>query len=1074
MQFGNCSTSSGLCTCPPGFGDQDCSKPLCGSLADGEDRPFNNKQKDPDHPEKSLGCDCADGWEGLNCNVCKTNEACGPLKPEGTTDDDMICYKQGLVQKENHQMCDVTNKQIVEQLSPKKAQVTFSCNADAKTCNFQFWIGGEESFYCGLDTCSWKFDAQEKKNVTNYQCENIHCRCVPGRQLCGEGIGIDLSDFLAEEIKGPGAFREEHSGSGPSTSVFTEPAMDDMISSVFGDKSITLSCNSGECLYKMDVPGFEKPIKKINTPVVAGAIAGSSIFIVAVVLLIWWLSRRSNRRRYTAISLSSEDDRDDMLMADHRPASLHFENVSYAVNGKQILNRVQGAVRPGELMAIMGASGAGKTTFLDILARKNKKGTSTGEFYVNGEIISDSDFRSVIGFVDQDDIMLPTLTVHETILDSAKLRLPADMPIGAKERRVEDVERQLGIHQIRDSIVGSEETRGISGGEKRRVGIACELITSPSILFLDEPTSGLDAYNAYNVIECLVNLVKTYNRTVVFTIHQPRSNIVALFDQLILLAQGRTVYSGPFSSCQGYFDSIGYACPPGFNIADYLVDLTMHAGSQHSPMDDVIAAEAADPATRSSSLLAVKSVTSKSNLKAEYSDIGSEDEDDSSSSDRERRGITTTRPSHEAVRRSNEANRRISVADQQARELFTRKKPQHQRPKSPVTPTNFGEEGQLLLNDLTQDDPLPETHRQRHPRSSSDLDNLVTAYATSDVAVSLADDIRSSVASAKSANGPNGAATSSNGSTTPTNNNMTPSSSSSPNSPVGAPLPKVKGYKKVGIPGQFLILAVRTWRNLYRNPMLMLTHYAIAILLAVFLGFLFFGLTDSISGFQNRLGLFFFVLALFGFSTLTSLTVFSAERLLFVRERAKGYYSPVSYFAAKVLFDIVPLRLIPPVILGGIVYPMTGLLPSWPHFLTFLSFLILFNFAAAAICLFLGILVRNPGVANLIGSLTMLFSLLFAGFLLNRESIPTGLHWLQNLSIFHYGFEGLIVNEVKELRLVDKKYSLDIEVPGAVILSTFGFDTQALVRDVWGLVGVTIGGLAAGLGVMWVWLVERR
>ena len=1076
MQFGNCTASSGLCKCPAGFGDQDCSKPLCGTLADGDNRPFNDKQKDPDHPDKSLGCDCPDGWVGLMCNVCTSNEACGPLRPDAAEPEDMVCYKQGMVQKENHQMCDVTNKQIVDTLNGKKPQVTFSCNKELETCNFQceclsitthpfitdpriVWIGGEESFYCGLDTCSFKFDAQETKNVTDYRCENINCRCVPGRPLCGEGGGPDLSDFLSVDIQGPGAFRETHAGSGKSESVFTEPAMDDMISSIFGDKSITMSCTSGECLYKLDVPGYDKPVKRINTPVVAGAIAGSSIFIVACILLVWWLTRRNNRRRYAAININSDDDRDDMLMVDHRPASLHFENVSYAVNGREILSGVQGAVRPGELMAIMGASGAGKTTFLDILARKNKRGTSTGEFFINGENISDSDFRSVIGFVDQDDILLSTLTVHETIMDSALLRLPSDMPIGAKERRVEDVERQLGIHHIRDSIIGSEETRGISGGEKRRVGIACELITSPSILFLDEPTSGLDAYNAYNVIECLVNLVKTYHRTVVFTIHQPRSNIVALFDQLVLLAQGRTVYSGPFSSCQSYFDGIGYACPPGFNIADYLVDLTMHAGAQRSPMDDVIAAEGFDPATRSSSILAVKSIASKSNIKAEYSDVGTDDEAESPL-DREQNARITPRTSNDtAIRRSLESTKgRVSIADQQARDLFTRKQPSQNRRKNPGTPTNFGEEGQLLLSDLSQDDPLPNAEQQSQKRarpSTSDLDNLVSAYHTSDVALSVADDIKTSIASAKNANAAH-------------------STSDDANGYPRSTLPKVKGYRKVGLPGQFVILSRRTWRNLYRNPMLMLTHYAIAILLAVFLGFLFFGLTDNIPGFQNRLGLFFFVLALFGFSTLTSLTVFAQERTLFMRERAKGYYAPISYFTAKVVFDIVPLRLIPPIILGGIVYPMTGLIPAWHQFTIFLAFLILFNFAASSICLLLSIVFSNPGLANLIGSLTMLFSLLFAGFLLNRESIPGAVLWLQNLSIFHYGFEGLIVNEVVQLRLVDKKYGLDIEVPGAVILTTFGFDTRGLPRDLVGLAVVTGVCLMIGYGIMHLFLVERR
>ena len=115
--------------------------------------------------------------------------------------------------------------------------------------------------------------------------------------------------------------------------------------------------------------------------------------------------------------------------------------------------------------------------------------------------------------------------------------------------------------------------RSISGGEKRRVSIACELVTSPSILFLDEPTSGLDAYNAHNVVESLASLARDYNRTVVLTIHQPRSNIVALFDHLVLLAQGKTVYSGEFTNCHNYLERIGHPCPPGFNIADYLSTL---------------------------------------------------------------------------------------------------------------------------------------------------------------------------------------------------------------------------------------------------------------------------------------------------------------------------------------------------------------------------------------------------------------------------------------------------------------------------------------------------------------------
>ena len=623
--------------------------------------------------------------------------------------------------------------------------------------------------------------------------------------LCGEEGSIDLGDFLKESIKGPASFSclSTDGGSSNDGCKFEEPAMNTLIKQVFGDESITLDCDPGECLYETDVPGYQRPIKRINTPLIAGVIAGCALFVVAVILLVWFLSRRSYG--YGQIRLGEDsDDEGVKLMADLKPAALYFGNVSYHLNGRQIISGIQGVARPGQLMAIMGASGAGKTTFLDILARKNKRGVVEGNFYVNGETVSDAEFRNVIGFVDQEDTMLPTLTVHETILDSALLRLPRDMSLSAKEQRVYEVERQLGIYGIRDQLIGSEDGRGISGGERRRVGIARELVTSPSILFLDEPTSGLDAFNAFNVVECLVTLAKRYNRTVVFTIHQPRSNIVALFDELILLAKGRTVYSGEFAQCQRYFRQIGYSCPPGFNIADYLVDLTMHAGAAHTadPENGSVLDDDRSGLGTISSTRAVKSMTSLSNMSGENGLSESP-------------GNSGLRPKHW---------RRDSVKQRQDRQLYTRKK--SNAADIPGTPRT--DDGLPLLDDSTSntqqwlklsrqpgqvppqilDDPdhLP-------PAASgtgTDLDILTSSYVTSEVASAVHEEIQGAIARANSANGATG------------NSRL-----NNPNS-----FGNIKGYKRIGWMRQFVILSKRTWRNLYRNPMLMLTHYAIAILLA--------------------------------------------------------------------------------------------------------------------------------------------------------------------------------------------------------------------------------------------------
>lgn len=467
-----------------------------------------------------------------------------------------------------------------------------------------------------------------------------------------------------------------------------------------------------------------------------------------------------------------------------------------------------------------------------------------------------------------------------------------------------------------------------------------------------------------------MTLAKTYNRTVIFTIHQPRSNIVALFDRLILLANGKTVYSGPFSTCQQYFDDAGYSCPPGFNIADYLVDLTMHASNTtqfHSEEEEspLLGVRSDPPKTASSSLRAVKSVASASNTSFEEHSGNSLD-----------------------YGKRLKGKRRTSLKQRQDHQLYSRRKdtdapptPRTDEEDAVVGDANSGNNNQQWLRLSRQQGQAPPQiledpdHLPPAAPGQTDLDLMVAHYASSDVARSVRDEITSAVQQARAANG-------------------------SVESEVSAPVAHhSKSYVRVGLGRQFIILSQRTWKNLYRNPMLMLTHYAIAILLAVLCGFLFYGLTDDIKGFQNRLGLFFFILALFGFSTLTSLTVFSTERLLFVRERANGYYHPVTYYAAKVVFDIVPLRLIPPIIMGIVVYPMTGLIPAWSEFFKFILVLVLFNLAAATICLFIGIVFRDGGVANLIGSLVMLFSLLFAGLLLNHDAIPPSALWLQSVSL---------------------------------------------------------------------------
>ena len=859
-QFTGCNEFNGKCDCAAGFGGDDCLQPVCGSLADGADR----------HVRQGAHCECADGWSGINCNLCEVDAVCDALMPEGING---TCYKGGLVVNQNYQMCNVTNRKILEQLKDQIPQVTFSCRNEEKdenkTCNFEFWVDAEESFYCALRDCNFEQEAQYDRNVTRYACETIACECIPDRMLCGRDGSIDISDFLTESIKGPASFICD---GGPGECAFDEPAMNDLIANVFGDDSITLECAASECLHYTEVPGFQRPAKPANKGQIIGAVSGAFGFLLLIGATVY-VCGSSKKATHSYSSIALPDDEVSKLMSNHVPATLTFTDVGYSVvargnnnNYKQVLSHAHGMAKPGEIMAIMGASGAGKTTLLDILARRKKTGLAEGEVLVNGRRVNDQGFQQIVGFVDQEDPLMASLTVFETVMYSALLRLPADMSYQAKRFRVLQTMDELGIMGIRDVRVGQDSSRGISGGEKRRVTIACELVTSPSILFMDEPTSGLDAYNAYNVVEALVTLARDFNRTIVFTIHQPRSNIVKLFDQLILLADGNVVYSGSLNECQGYFERIGHPCPSGYNIADYLIDLTMQS---EQPLDH------------------------RSDIETGVEN--SEENSDSSATPVSNGPITFSQS------------------------------------RTVLFPREMVAEDDLMTRQLTE---------------------LVHAYEDSNVLRSL----NQSIARVAQENGN-----------------------------LRSGLSSTEGYKRVNVWQQFVILSRRTFKNLYRNPMLMLTHYTIAIVMALLCGVLYFNITNDISGFQNRLGLFFFLLALFGFSALTSLNVFTSERPLFLRERANGYYSPIAYFASKVLFDIIPLRVIPPIFIGIIVYPMTGLVPGRGEFFSFLLILVLFNLTAAALCLLIGILFTDPSVASLLGSLIMLFGLLFSGPLLNQS-----------------------------------------------------------------------------------------
>ncbi|KAF0696989.1 hypothetical protein As57867_012256, partial [Aphanomyces stellatus] len=497
---------------------------------------------------------------------------------------------------------------------------------------------------------------------------------------------------------------------------------------------------------------------------------------------------------------------------------------------KSILQGIHGSVRRGQMLALMGPSGSGKTTLLNCLAGVANGTTEfTGRVLLNGAPLP-RNFRQVAAYVHQDDCLLATLTVRESIEYSAFLRLPSSMTLVAKQQLVTRVLAELHLTHVADSRIGNASLRGVSGGERRRVSIGMELVTQPQMLFLDEPTSGLDSASANSLISLLSTVAKS-GRMVVLSVHQPSTKAFMKLDHVILLAKGKTMYSGPGTHAATHFASLGLPCPENENIADHLLDCA--TDSAHM---DIL---------------------------------------------------------HDA--------------------WLASKDPSAEQPHAAV--------------------PLPDS-----PASSEKGDDSPDRTRCSSLL-------------------------------------------------------------------ELQVLFVRTMRTTVRQKSLFLLHVALAIFLGVAAGVCFMGLQANLAGFQNRMGAFYFILTFFGFSTLSSMDVFIQERALFLKETGAAYYGAWSYYLAKASLDLVSLRIVPAILFSSIFYYLMGLNPPADRFLLFGSTLVLYNVAAGSLSILLSIVSKTVGIANLLATVVLLVMVLFGGFLLNVQTMPAGVAWIQWLSLFKYAFE---------------------------------------------------------------------
>ncbi|KAI5325044.1 PREDICTED: ABC transporter [Prunus dulcis] len=668
----------------------------------------------------------------------------------------------------------------------------------------------------------------------------------------------------------------------------------------------------------------------------------------------------------------SNDRRRDMVIDIGKPAiftrGLEFSALTYTVTKKSkneegkwfkhevdLLHKITGFAPKGCITAVMGPSGAGKSTFLDGLAGRIASGSLRGKVSVDGKEMNPSLIKRTSAYIMQDDRLFPALTVYETFMFAADLRL-GPVSVTDKKQRVEKLIQQLGLSSARNTIIGDEGTRGVSGGERRRVSIGVDIIHGPSLLFLDEPTSGLDSTSAHSVIEKVHHIARS-GSTVILTIHQPSSRIQLLLDHLIILARGQLMYQGSPKDVAIHLGRMGRKVHKEESPIEYLIDVIQQYDQSELGVEAL--AEFARTGIKPPLLVdgdisfATILPTPTPPRHCGHGHHGEGHEDKGRSGKRLPLQASThiTNDFDHSVRSPYNTNSRSWTPTRsgvmQKLHSFT---PSRQRADQKMQSPMSASPGYNYSSEILPSTPTPH---------SSDYTVNENDYLTPDI-------------------GPN-----------------------------------TKSYHHLGpkFANSFFpetwILMRRNFINIRRTPELFLSRLVVLTFMGFLMATMFKNPPQNSQGITNRLSFFIFTVCLFFFSSNDAVPAFIQERFIFVRETAHNAYRASSYTIAG-LITYLPFLALQASVYAGIVWFALGLRGPFLYFLVVLYVSLL---STNSFVVFVSSVVPNYilGYAAVIAFTALFF--LFCGYFLNSHDIPEGWKWMNHVSTMTYPYEGLIINQ---------------------------------------------------------------
>ncbi|KAL2342328.1 hypothetical protein Fmac_003613 [Flemingia macrophylla] len=691
---------------------------------------------------------------------------------------------------------------------------------------------------------------------------------------------------------------------------------------------------------------------------------------------------------------------------------LEFSNLSYSIIKKQkkdgvwinretyLLHDISGQAIKCEIMAIMGPSGAGKSTFLDALAGRIAKGSLEGSVRIDGKPVTTSYMKMVSSYVMQDDQLFPMLTVFETFMFAAEVRLPPSISRSEKKKRVYELLDQLGLQSATHTYIGDEGRRGVSGGERRRVSIGIDIIHKPPLLFLDEPTSGLDSTSAYSVVEKVKDIARG-GSIVLMTIHQPSFRIQMLLDKITVLARGRLIYMGSPDAVQAHMSAFGRPVPDGENSIEYLLDVISEYDQATVGLDPLVQFQRdglkPDPAAMTP-VRKTPRTPFRRNIPASKHMISLHS-----------RGFTARTLQPDSAQFSYRDD------DDEEEENFDNsleRKSVHQTPRNLASGVHPRLASQFYKDFSAKDFSVWLYHGVvGTPRRQPSWTPARTPGWTPGITPMSGP--RSAVSNQYSAASRDPYRTK-----TPAvvGQSMDYSATSHASSYEEFEIEEVLDEPKLGAKyanpwlREVAVLSWRTTLNVIRTPELFLSREIVLTVMALILSSLFGNLSDTTFKDINRLlNFYIFSVCLVFFSSNDAVPSFIMERFIFIRETSHNAYRASSYVISS-LIVYLPFFAVQALTFAAITKLMLHLNSSLIMFwLILYASLITTN----AYVMLVSALVPSyiTGYAVVIATTALFF--LTCGFFLKRSRIPLYWRWLHYISAIKYPFEALLTNEFK-------------------------------------------------------------